>query len=476
MTMIKRFNLSFALFLLLCDLALTNIALYLSRQLRLALDWGKYTGSNGAWLYFDPGLYIIVPLIWLVVFTVMSVYDSRRTLRAVDDLQTTTQATLVAAFVLASVAYFFFRELSRLLFVYFFFLDVFILCAWRMLLRLTFRFGKIIWPRQVRRVLIVGAGEVGQRVGEMLKEHDWTGLEVVGYLDDDPVKQGAKCANRLVLGTVDDSAAIVKAQGIQEVVVALPLRAHQRVKELVAALRSVTVQVRIVPDYFDLAYIKTGIEEFGGLPLVSLREPALDDFQRFAKRGFDLCVGSAMLLFLAPLMLLIAVLIKLDSRGSVLFKQERVGEKGKHFQMYKFRSMVPDAERRSDEVIRRDEHGRLVFKSKNDPRVTRVGKIIRRTSLDELPQLFNVLKGEMSLVGPRPEMPWVVEEYEPWQYQRFAVPQGITGWWQVHGRSDKPMHLHTDEDLYYIKHYSLLLDLFILWKTVGAVFKRKGAY
>jgi len=160
----------------------------------------------------------------------------------------------------------------------------------------------------------------------------------------------------------------------------------------------------------------------------------------------------------------------------VLFRQERVGEDGRHFHMYKFRSMVRNAEKRSDELIRRDEDGRLVYKRRNDPRATRIGKILRRTSLDELPQLFNVLKGEMSLVGPRPEMPWVVEEYEPWQYQRLAVPQGITGWWQVNGRSDKPMHLHTDEDLYYIKHYSLLLDVFILWKTIGAVLKRKGAF
>jgi lipopolysaccharide/colanic/teichoic acid biosynthesis glycosyltransferase len=138
--------------------------------------------------------------------------------------------------------------------------------------------------------------------------------------------------------------------------------------------------------------------------------------------------------------------------------------------------MEKDAEQHTAEIIQRDEHGRLVYKRPDDPRVTRLGKFLRRTSVDELPQLLNVLKGEMSLVGPRPEMPWVVDEYEPWQYQRFAVPQGITGWWQVNGRSEKPMHMHTEEDLYYIKNYSLVLDLLILWKTASAVLKRKGAF
>jgi len=474
--MIKRFSLNFTLFLLACDLALTNIALYLARQQRLSIEIGKPLGPGGSWLYFEPIFYLIVPGIWLVIFTMMSVYDSRRTRRAVDDLQTVAQATLIASLVLAGVAYFFFRELSRLLFVYFFALDLFILCTWRVLLRLMLRIHRSGWPRETRRVLIAGAGEVGHRVGEVLQEHAWAGLELVGYLDDDLDKSETGDVGWPMLGTLDDAAEVVQTRAIQEVVIALPLRAHQRVKQLVGELRHTRAQIRIIPDYFDLAYVKTGIEEFGGMPLVSLREPVLDDFQRLAKRVFDVVVGSFTLLLAAPLMLIIAGLVKLDSPGPVLFRQERVGEDGRHFHMYKFRSMVRDAEKRSDELIRRDEDGRLVYKRRNDPRATRIGKILRRTSLDELPQLFNVLKGEMSLVGPRPEMPWVVEEYEPWQYQRLAVPQGITGWWQVNGRSDKPMHLHTDEDLYYIKHYSLLLDVFILWKTIGAVLKRKGAF
>jgi exopolysaccharide biosynthesis polyprenyl glycosylphosphotransferase len=195
-----------------------------------------------------------------------------------------------------------------------------------------------------------------------------------------------------------------------------------------------------------------------------------------AKRVFDLAVCGTLLLLVLPVMSLVALAVRLDSPGPVLFKQKRIGENGRPFVMYKFRSMVADAEVRAREVIQRDASGNVIHKVRNDPRVTRVGAIIRRTSLDELPQLFNVIKGDMSLVGPRPELPWLVEMYEPWQYVRFAVPQGITGWWQINGRSDKPMHLHTHDDLYYVQNYSLLLDIQILWKTLPAMLKKKGAF
>jgi exopolysaccharide biosynthesis polyprenyl glycosylphosphotransferase len=210
--------------------------------------------------------------------------------------------------------------------------------------------------------------------------------------------------------------------------------------------------------------------------MVGLRDPVLDITQRTIKRIFDLTISFFGLVLAAPLMTLISVVIKLDSPGPALFKQTRVGEGGKSFQMFKFRTMVQDADRLLPTLMEHDDEGNLIFKHKDDPRITRVGHFLRRSSLDELPQLFNVLKGEMSLVGPRPELPFVVETYEPWQRKRFAVPPGITGWWQVSGRSDKPMHLFTEDDLYYISHYSLLLDLQILWTTVGAVLKGKGAY
>jgi exopolysaccharide biosynthesis polyprenyl glycosylphosphotransferase len=194
------------------------------------------------------------------------------------------------------------------------------------------------------------------------------------------------------------------------------------------------------------------------------------------KRVFDLL----MTLFLLPvsllIMLIIAIGIKLEGPGPVIFKQKRAGENGRIFNMFKFRTMVPGAEELRHLVENVNEDGNLIHKSDHDPRVTRVGRFLRKTSLDELPQLINIFKGDMSLVGPRPEMPYLVEMYEPWQRKRFAVPQGITGWWQVNGRSDKPMHLNTEDDLYYVQNYSLLLDIQILFKTILVVLRGKGAF
>jgi exopolysaccharide biosynthesis polyprenyl glycosylphosphotransferase len=234
--------------------------------------------------------------------------------------------------------------------------------------------------------------------------------------------------------------------------------------------------VRVVPDYFDLAMSRATVEDFNGLPLVGLRDPAIDGYDRVVKRFFDLVVSVLLLLVAWPVMLLVALAIKLDSAGPALFVQERIGENGQPFQMFKFRSMFVSAERVNSSAPAPGLSDVIVHKTPNDARVTRVGRFIRRTSLDELPQLFNVLRGEMSLVGPRPELPWLVESYETWQRRRFAVPPGITGWWQINGRSDRVMHMHTEDDLYYIQNYSPLLDLQILWRTIGVVVRGRGAF
>ena len=195
-----------------------------------------------------------------------------------------------------------------------------------------------------------------------------------------------------------------------------------------------------------------------------------------SKRVFDLLLGSFALLLALPLMMLAALMIYLEDGSPVIFRQKRVGRDGRLFEIYKFRTMVKNAERLQSQVDQRDRDGNVIYKIRNDPRVTRVGRVLRRFSLDELPQLFNVLAGTMSLVGPRPELPALVANYESWQHKRFTVPPGMTGWWQIHGRSDRPMHLHTEDDLYYIQNYSIWLDLQIILRTLWIVIIGKGAY
>jgi len=470
----RRSNVNSALFMLFSDMALTSVALLAAKQLRVSLPFGVFVGEGAGTVFsFPRWMYLLVALVWGVVFLAMSVYDERRTFLAVDDIQTTVAAALFATLAFAGLVYFLHRDLSRLLFVYFFVLDLVFLVLARLLLRAAFRIkGGVLHAPQ--RVAIVGAGPVGRRVAELLAADRWANLVLAGFFDAGPAAPGETGAP--ILGSLDEVARVVGEQAIDVLIIALPLREQARLVTLVSDLQRLPVSVYVVPDLLDLAFFRTTVADVGGIPMIGLRDSAIEGFPRLVKRLFDIVVASLALVVALPVMGVISLAIKLDSPGPVIFRQQRVGENGRLFSMLKFRSMYQDAEQRLAEVLAEGEGGQVIHKRRDDPRVTRVGRFIRATSLDELPQLFNVLKGEMSLVGPRPEQPWLVERYEPWQRKRFAVPQGITGWWQVNGRSDKPMHLHTEEDLYYIQNYSLLLDIRILWKTIAAVLKRRGAY
>ena len=470
--MLRRFSVNFAILSIALDTLLTLLALILAVNLRPLFTNLPFVVPLAS--YEIPAiLYVLVPFIWALTFLVSSVYEQRRVYKVIDEFQLVTFATGVAALLCAGLFYLAFRDLSRWLFFVFVTLDFILILGWRAIARFVFKLGRI--PAVERRVLIVGAGGVGQRVGLMLQEYDWTGLRLAGYLDDEPEKHNDD-EPLPVLGKLGEVRAIVEAKQIDDVVIALPQRAYGQVNELVLTLHDLPVQVRVVPDYFSLALYRAKAEDFGGLPMINLRDPALSEFQRVMKRLFDLAVGLMSFGLALPLLGLIALAIKLDSSGPVFFRQQRVGENGRLFWMYKFRTMTANAEKMQHQVNKVNGDGYIIHKQKDDPRVTRAGRFLRRTSLDEIPQLINVLKGEMSLVGPRPEMPWLVESYEPWQHKRFAVPQGMTGWWQVNGRSEKPMHLHTEDDLYYVQNYSLWMDLYILIKTPLVVLKGRGAY
>jgi len=414
-------------------------------------------------------------LIWAVIFMVLSLYNPSRVFRAVDEFPLVILATTLAAFSLAGILYLTFRDIPRYLFLYFFLIDLALLAGYRAVLRAFFRLRRS-HHQGMTRVLIIGADSLAREVAQALEEYRYMGLETVGFLAEDSQTQGTMIEGLPVLGTVDQACNVMEDYEVEEVIIALKHHDRNRLANLIAELQKYPVRVKVVPDFFDLAFPHVHAGIFAGIPMIGLREPAIDGFQLFVKRLFDLVVTTALLLLIWPLLLLIVALIKLESPGPVILKQQRVGENGKIFWMYKFRSMTAGAEEHWNELARLTEDDEIVHKVRDDPRVTRVGRWLRRTSFDELPQLFNVLKGNMSLVGPRPELPRLVERYETWQRQRFAVPQGMTSWWAISGRSDKPLHLHIEDDLYYIQNYSLLLDLQILWKTIGLVLKGRGAF
>ncbi len=470
--MLRRFSINFALFSIGIDALLISLSLYAASYLRPVFSFLPYAADVRKPMDVPGFLFPAFPFVWIVIFNLMSVYDGRRNLRIYDELSSVFLGSALAAVSLAGLLYLSYRDLSRILFLVFVIVATLELASWRLLARLFFRLAKERAIAQ-RNVLIIGAGPVGMEFYEKISGHTYLGFRIAGFLDDDDQKrqQGIE-----ILGKVSDVKSVVLREKIDDVVIALPPRADEKINNIVSDLLDQPVKVLIIPDYYNQALHKARFEEFAGIPMLDVRAPALSDYQRLVKRAFDLAVGILVLPVSLFIMGVIALGIWLEGPGPILFRQKRVGENGKYFEMLKFRTMVTNAEELRHIVEKFDEEGKLIHKHATDPRVTRFGRLLRRTSLDELPQLFNVIKGDMSLIGPRPELPYLVDRYEPWQRIRFSVPQGITGWWQVNGRSDKPMHLHTEDDLFYVQNYSLFLDLHILIKTIGIVVRGKGAF
>jgi exopolysaccharide biosynthesis polyprenyl glycosylphosphotransferase len=458
------------------DMIIVILGLLVSAWMRSNIPFGRTGALAESQTQLPWVIYPLAILIYAMLFITNYVYDPKRVLRWYQEAARVWWAVTMATTLMAGAMYFIYRELSRLQFIYFYAVALFLMLAMRAILRVWYRLEGRYRPGGRTKILILGAGDLGQRVAAALLDHSRWGYDLIGFLDDDSGKQSQEYLGLNVLGGIDQVNELVTQRSVEEVWITLPVNAHEKINRVVLQVDQLPVRVKIVPDYFSLALIRAKADILAGISVIGLREPVIEGLPRLLKRVFDLVFVSGLLLAFAPLMIFIAIAIKLDSRGPVLYRQKRVGENWHHFEMLKFRTMVADAERRIDEVAMQTADGSIIHKRPDDPRVTRMGRFLRRYSLDELPQFINVLKGDMSLVGPRPEMPWLVDRYEPWQRKRFAVPQGVTGWWQINGRSDKPMHLNTDYDLYYVYNYSIWLDLMILLRTPGVVLRGRGAF
>jgi Undecaprenyl-phosphate glucose phosphotransferase len=410
-----------------------------------------------------------VALLWLTVFASMRVYQFSRAFGRRDEVLALMKAHALALLLFVTLTYLFEAyKYSRLVTLYFGVLAGFALIAMRLLVRTVFKALRVR-GYNLRYVLIAGEGPAVERLIERIDGFPELGLRVRGIVtQEDSTTVGV--SGKPVLGHFGQIAAVIQRFKVGEVMIALPWSQQDEVSRLLELLKDETTDVRLVPDVH--AYVTLGceVEDFDGVPVVRINDSPLIGWYAAAKRVTDIIVASVALIVLSPLLLLLALLIKVTSPGPVLYAQERMGLDGRTFQMLKFRSMKLDAEASTGAVWAREVDDRRTF----------FGALLRRTSLDELPQLWNVLCGEMSLVGPRPERPVFVRKFReeiPHYMLRHKVKSGITGWAQINGwRGNTSLRRRIECDLYYIQNWSYALDLKILTLTLWKGFVNKNAY
>ncbi len=408
-------------------------------------------------------------------FYVLGRYQRRRTVSLFDDGVRIGVGVLIGTAAVITV-FFAARPLffSRLMFLYLGVLGAGLASIWLLARRLALdAVRRAGFDNQ--RVLVVGSGVVAKFLMQQLSASPSAGNRVVGYLETGPEAAEAGFGRFQRLGDLRDLEAIIQTRAIDEVYVALPSSDQQGLGRVLERCRTHGVRFRVAPDLLEAQFGRMEIHPLAGIPLITLSDDQIGGFKYIQKRLLDILVSLTGLAVTGPLWIVIALAVKLDSPGPVLFKHTRIGKGGCRFTLLKFRSMVADAEVRKSELFDGDEHP-MLFKVPDDARRTRVGRVLRRFSLDELPQLLNVLAGSMSLVGPRAQVPAEVEQYDDWARHRLRVLPGLTGLWQVSGRSDVAFVEMVMLDTYYVTHWSLGLDLKILLMTIPVVVGGRGAY
>jgi len=459
----RRVSALFGITLLVSDLLMSGLAFGWAYRLRLLtphesiLPFRSYVGM------------MVVHVVSVVtVFLLRKSYGQRHPVSQLDEFYNVVGSVLLGTITAIALTSFLFKDrldYPRLMMVYALILTIILVTLGRLILtRLQWILLARGWGR--KKVLLVGGGDVGRLILQKIRQSPRLGYQVVGFVNGEV---GSVVMGAPVLGQTTDLPDLIENHGIEEVIIGLPEASHEEILTIVSLCEREKVGIKVFPDVFQIMATEVSIGDLGGLPLLTMRDVALRGWRLTVKRTMDVVVSGAALVLLSPLMLLTALLIKLDSAGPVFFVQERTGLDGRPFPMLKFRSMRPDAEAQGPGWTMED-----------DPRRTRLGAIIRKLSVDELPQFINVLLGHMSLVGPRPEQPAYVEQFRrsiPRYMDRHREKAGLTGWAQVNGlRGDTSIAERTKYDLWYIENWSPWLDVKIMIRTLLQGLTGRGAY
>jgi exopolysaccharide biosynthesis polyprenyl glycosylphosphotransferase len=452
------------------DAMAVSAALFIASIVRFEL----LRGAPAAQVDYTMLTAIATP-VWIVLFWMYGLYEPRQVLSPFNEFKQTFHA-VVAGIVLIFLADSILNlEIARGWALIALVSGLVVVGAERVIVRKSLHFMRRRGG-DTRITIVLGANQEAQTMVRTLERETWLGYRIVGFVDDAaPVGQEVT-RGRPVLGPTTQLASLVEAHGATLVLVASTAFDAHKLSRLFWELQDLDVDLQITSGTIDLVASRMIIQSVAGVPLLYVRRTGITALQRALKRSMDIIGSGAGLLLLSPALVAIALWIRLDSSGSAFFKQTRVGRDRRQFQVWKFRTMISDAEDRKPDLEHLSEGPGLLFKLKEDPRITRAGRVLRRYSLDELPQLFNVLRGEMSLVGPRPALVSEVEQYDDWVANRLKIKPGMTGLWQVSGRTETSFSDYIRYDLFYIQNWSLSLDLWILWRTLRAVMEGEGAH